>query len=320
MMREQQSEKGSHIAPSLHRRRVSRARTATVIGIIVVYIVGVLLKTGLGSLSAFGLDGIAAVCPLGALETMIAGRIVLPLPLLALVAAIVGTVLFGRAFCSWICPVPFVRKLVTNKSERDAFATERKKRHASRSCASRPSALHSARRTWPGIGKNQTTAGGVLVITLVTTFLFGFPVFCLVCPIGLVFASIFALIRLFVFNELVVDVVVFPALIVIELFVLRTWCAALCPVGALLGLFARFNRTFVPAVDEKKCLAIAGTACDACHTACNSDIDLVHEVGAGTLSDCTKCHECADHCPVGAISFPFVRKNDERKGQERQRN
>lgn len=287
-------EKKTLPTPRSHRRRIRAVRAATVLGVLVVYCVGVVLNTGLGSLSAFGIGDVAAVCPVGALETMIAGRIVLPLPLIAIAAAIVAAVFLGRAFCSWICPVPLARKLVTNKRERDAFAADRGRDR-----------LRTKRR-WPGFGRNETSALGVLGITLVTTLIFGFPVFCLVCPIGLVFATLFSLIRLVMFNELVVDLIVFPALIVLELVILRKWCATLCPVGAFLGLFARFNRTFVPTVDKGACLAtVNGSTCDACHMACNSDIDLIRDTGTGMLHDCTKCHECADHCPVSAITFPL---------------
>ncbi|OUO92534.1 hypothetical protein B5F40_01180 [Gordonibacter sp. An230] len=295
MKAEETGEKTS-VASRPRRRRIRVARTATVLGVLAVYVVGVVLSTGLGSLSAFGIGDIAAVCPVGALETMIAGRIVLPLPLIAIVLAVLAAVCFGRAFCSWVCPVPLTRKLVTNKRERDAFAADRKKGRL------------LSKRGWPGLGRNGTSALGVLGVALATTLVFGFPVFCLVCPIGLAFATLFALVRLAMFNELVVDLVVFPALIVFELVVLRKWCATLCPVGAFLGLFARFNRTLVPTIDEEKCLATAtGTACDACHAACSSDIDLVRDAGTGALHDCTKCHECADHCPASAITFPWRR-------------
>ena len=289
-----------------NRKKFRRLRLLTVLLVLAVYVIGLVLNTGLGSLSAFGVGGVAAMCPVGALETMIAGRVVLPVPLIAIVVAVAAAVFFGRAFCSWICPVPLTRKLVTNKSEKDAFAADRKKGGSSAKAF-----LHQ--RQWPGLGRNETTALGVLGVTLVTTLVFGFPVFCLVCPIGLVFATLFAVVRLVAFNELVIDVLVFPALIVLELVVLRKWCATLCPVGGLLGLVSRLNKTWLPAVDGEKCLVTsAGASCDACHAACNSDIDLVGNRGTGQLHDCTKCHACADHCPTLAISFPWLKRKEEK--------
>lgn len=289
-----------------NRRRVRRLRLLTVLLVLVVYVIGVVLNAGLGSLSAFGAGSVAAMCPVGALETMIAGRIVLPVPLIAIVVTVIAAVFFGRAFCSWVCPVPLTRKLVTNKSERDAFATDRKEGDSSVKAFLR-------QRQWPGLGRNETTALGVLGVTLVTTLVFGFPLFCLVCPIGLVFATLFAAVRLIAFNELVIDVLVFPALIVLELVVLRKWCATLCPVGGLLGLISRLNKTWLPMVDREKCLVTsAGASCDACHVACSSDIDLVGDCGTGQLHDCTKCHACADHCPTLAISFPWLRREGEK--------
>lgn len=293
------------------RRRTRTLRYATVLGVLAVYLVGVVLSSGLGSLCAFGVSDIAAICPVGILETAIAGRVVLPLPVIVLLVIIVGAILFGRAFCGWVCPVPLTRKLVTGKSERDAWETERKRKD----CVSCTSCSSCAGDECQGSGKgklrfapfskNSKSALGVLGVTLITTLVFGFPVFCLVCPVGLVFATVFAVIRLVMFNELVVDLIVFPALIVIELVLLRKWCSSLCPIGAFLGLFSRFGKTFRPVVDQSKCLvSTQGSSCDACHAACGFDIDLVRAAGSGNVADCSRCGECAAHCPVDAISFP----------------
>lgn len=293
------------------RNRTRRMRYATVIGVLAVYVVGIELNTGLGSLCAFGVSDIAAVCPVGILETAIAGRTILPLPVIALLIAIGASVLLGRAFCGWVCPVPLTRKAVTGKSERDAWEADRAKKSCSScgSCASCAEADDAKPRgsspLIAPLSRNLKSALGVLGVTLVTTLVFGFPVFCLVCPVGLVFATIFAVVRLVAFNELVVDIVVFPALIVVELLLLRKWCASLCPIGAFLGLFSRFGKTFRPVVDSANCLALTqGSSCDACHAACGFDIDLVRATGSGNIADCSRCGECAAHCPAGAISFP----------------
>lgn len=286
-------------------------RYVTVIGVLAVYVVGIALNTGLGSLCAFGVSNIAGVCPVGILETAIAGRVILPLPAIALLIAIGASVLLGRAFCGWVCPVPLARKVVTGKSERDAWEVDRAKKSCL-SCTSCDSCgepgdakPHGILSRIEPLSKNSKSALGVLGVVLVTTLVFGFPVFCLVCPVGLVFATIFAVVRLVAFNELVVDIVVFPALIVAELLLLRKWCATLCPIGAFFGLFARFGKAFRPVVDSKKCLALSeGSSCDACHAACGFDIDLVYAIGSGNIADCSRCGECAAHCPAGAIGFP----------------
>lgn len=298
------------------RRRSRTLRYVTVLGVLAIYIVGVVLNTGLGSLCAFGVDSIAAICPVGILETAIADRIFLPLPVIVLLVIIVLSVIFGRSFCGWVCPVPLTRKAITGKGEAAVWEKERNHRNTNLGCASCDGSScakididqkQGSKKITP-LSKNSKTALGVLAITLITTLIFGFPVFCLVCPVGLVFATIFAVIRLVAFNELVVDLLIFPALIIIELVVLRKWCATLCPIGAFLGLLSRFGKTFRPTVNTDVCLATSkGSSCDACHQACGFDIDLVRATGTGNIADCTRCKECAAHCPVDAITFPAVR-------------
>ena len=42
---------------------------------------------------------------------------------------------------------------------------------------------------------------GILAAALGSTLVFGFPVFCLVCPIGLTFATVLLVMRLFAFGD-----------------------------------------------------------------------------------------------------------------------
>ncbi|MFR1638333.1 MAG: 4Fe-4S binding protein [Eggerthellaceae bacterium] len=68
---------------------------------------------------------------------------------------------------------------------------------------------------------------------LLSTAVFGFPVFCLICPVGLTFATLIAVWRLFQFNEVALSLLVFPAMLALEVLVLRKWCSRFCPLGAL---------------------------------------------------------------------------------------
>ena len=151
---------------------------------------------------------------------------------------------------------------------------------------------------------------GILAAALGSTLVFGFPVFCLVCPIGLTFATVLLVMRLFAFGDATWTVVAFPVIIALEILLLPKWCQRFCPLGALLSLFSGLNRTFRPQVDAEKCLREGrGKACNLCEQACPEGINL-HDVAAGetTLNDCSKCRACADVCPEHAITFPLLPK------------
>lgn len=157
---------------------------------------------------------------------------------------------------------------------------------------------------------------GILAAALGSTLVFGFPVFCLVCPVGLTFATVLLGMRLFAFGETTWTIVVFAAIIVAEIVFLPKWCQRFCPLGALLSLFSGPNKTFRPQVDASTCLKESqGKACSLCEKACPEGINL-HDIAAGetTLNDCSKCRACADACPERSITFPFVASKDVRPG------
>jgi ferredoxin-type protein NapH len=260
------------------KTKTLRMTTMAVVAIIVM--IGAIWHTGMGSLSAFGAGDISAICPLGYLEAALASRDIMPYMIISFLVIAGLTVLLGRAFCGWICPVPLVRKLLINKVDEEE----------------------------QGAAAEEKSSSGLVIlgVALGSSAICGFPVFCLICPIGLVFASLAALIRLLNFNEPTFDLIAFPLVIIIELVLLKKWCRKFCPVGALLSIFSRFNRNFVPTVDRSLCLEEkSGIKCQRCRSACNFDVALKNGSGTGDISDCTKCKECADNCPAHAIRFPW---------------
>lgn len=147
----------------------------------------------------------------------------------------------------------------------------------------------------------------VLAGTLATTALCGFPVFCLLCPVGLTFATVIALYRFIGFNEPTIDLLVFPAIIVLELVLLRKWCHRFCPISALMSLLAPLARRLRPQVSMEACLRSKGEDCTVCGSVCPEGIDPVADLGRRSLSECTRCGRCAEACPAQAIAFRKTR-------------
>ena len=127
--------------------------------------------------------------------------------------------------------------------------------------------------------------------------MFGFPVFCLVCPVGLTFATLIGLWHLFQFNETSWGLILFPAILAIEVLVLRKWCVNICPISALVSLISNANRTLRPRVDRAACLRERGIDCRACVDACPEQVDP----HSARIPECSKCGACIASCPAQAI-------------------
>lgn len=257
----------------------------------------------LGNISAFGWESISAICPMGALSSLLASKTLVPRVLISLVIALALILLFGRAFCAWICSVPFVERIL---GLRDGDCEGGRKAAAGKekgSCSQGCSGCAKAR------GKAVDSRHFVLGGTLLSAAVFGFPVFCLICPIGLTFATIFLVLRLFG-GSVSWALLVVPALLIVELFLARKWCHRICPLGALMSLVSKGNRTFVPTIDKDMCLEeTRGAHCGRCHTACPEGIDLRNLAESPVaINECVKCRACVEACPAHAISVPFLPK------------
>ena len=267
------------------KKNSKKLRTLVALAIVAVVAVGFVTNVGIGTMSAPGIWDISILCPLGALGTMLASKMMVPRAVISLIVMVLLIVLFARAFCGWICPVPLVQKL------RGLFANG----SGCASCASKRGAALDAR---------HFVLGGALA----STFIFGFPVFCLVCPIGLTFATILLVINLFSHGDVTWSLIVVPALLIAEVLLFKKWCHKLCPLSAFMSLIAKANKTFVPTIDDAKCLETAkGGACGACGRVCEEGIDPRHpQLSQAAWSECTKCRACVDACPANAITMPLL--------------
>ena len=81
----------------------------------------------------------------------------------------------------------------------------------------------------------------------------------------------------------------------------RTWCNTVCPVGTVLGFLSRFS-LLRPVIDTSKCNS-CGLCARNCKAACidskNHSIDYLR---------CVACMDCIDKCHKGAISYSAERR------------
>ena len=82
----------------------------------------------------------------------------------------------------------------------------------------------------------------------------------------------------------------------------RTYCNTVCPVGTVLSFFSRFS-LLRPVIDADKC-----RNCRACEHKCKASCINIdnHEID---YSRCVDCFNCLDSCRFGALKYRMVRNS-----------
>lgn len=218
--------------------------------------------------------------------------------------------IFGRAWCSWVCPLGFVQ---------DLFIRIRKFLKIGYYNLSDNLKTASVSVKWFFVISIVCIAAGIGIphfflkeyqYDLITPF-------CQICPSKQIFPFVEGR-----FNELLtVDKIsslsavmsylaigIFIFYLLTTSFIRRLWCR-LCPMGAVLGLFNRVS--FLSLRKEgKRC-----TKCGVCQRSCPVQVKEVYEEKKKekiASSDCTLCYRCVEMCPekdalkVGFFKFPIA--------------
>ena len=90
---------------------------------------------------------------------------------------------------------------------------------------------------------------------------------------------------------------VFGGFLVANWWIPRFFCRAICPLGALLGVFSRFSLWRIDR-DPVRC-----TDCDLCIKNCEGASDPHADL---RKSECFVCLNCIEDCPHDALSFRFL--------------
>lgn len=323
--------------------KASVLRVVTVSVFVILVLTGLLFNTGFGTLSSFGIGAISEICPVGALESLLASKTLVPRVLIGLFVFFLVCLVLGRVFCGWLCPVPWLRKGAgtepmppLKETEKQtgsityfqkgrlrtgsgAHQSEKIENQEGQSLQTQPQAKH--KESEAGFAQTSCNGGSVSAVpktpfvilgaALLSALAFGFPVFCIICPVGLTFALIIGIWGMIAFNEPSITIALIAGFLLIEILFLRKWCHSFCPIGAVILLFSYFNRFFRPSVDSGCLKRSKGHNCTRCRDVCPEGIDLNTKISPMLLARCTKCHACSEACPVQTIHFPLLAKKTE---------
>ncbi len=208
-------------------------------------------------------------------------RIVIGAPLLLLAL----TLVFGRAFCGWVCPLGTLLDAV-----RWLAFWQRRAHWPPRG---RLAAFHR-NQPWRYYLLAAILTGGLISIKLLGVFdpLVVFQRFTTSLAAGG-----FALNQPVLRISLPLISLIFLIILALELWQPRFWCRNLCPMGALLSLISRWsllNRRVGAACD----------GCGDCRRLCPMKA-IPAEPHDTSYADCSFCLECQVECPRQGITFAF---------------
>jgi len=223
-----------------------------------------------GTLWSMRLLGISVTDPLAAVEAIAASKHV-HWPLLAsILIPVLLTLIFGKIFCSWICP-GYVLFEVAGKLRR----------------------LLRIAEIQPGrVRFSYANKYIFLVVGLTLAAMLSIPLFALIYPPAVISRAMHA----WIFGtELAGMVLLLGIIVAVEVFVSpRWWCRTICPGGALYGLIG-WARPVRVRLKREAC-----TFCRACIPCCEAGINPITE---SSSIECDNCGVCIDYCGEGALKF-----------------
>ncbi len=257
--------------------------------------------------------------PLVALMTLLANGTLYKGLLWSLVI-LLPTIFLGRFFCGWVCPLGTLNQWLSE------IPSERKSRKGERRIASNRYKPYQRIKYYvfffflgaAGLGMLQVgllaplpllaRSLGLVVLPTIHTGLFGFVMWIQswgIAPLGNAAQGIYDTIASFAlpfrlnhFHTIYSIAFLFLVILLLNRLYTRFWCRAICPLGAMLGIFSRFALFGL----EKN-----ETACDHCNL-CLLSCQGADNPDVGSpwhQAECHLCLNCQAACPTNALSFKF---------------
>lgn len=254
-------------------------RRTTQIAVFVIVLIG--LGSNVAYLRNFDLGYFSWLCPFYYLQTTFVWASAGIGPWITLLVVVLGgviltTFIFGRVFCSWICPFGTILDMagvLKSKKEKTEF---------------------------PEFLNDRMIKYGILIGFVVAAFVLARPVFCDVCPAGAFYRTTGPAADAGFSTFIFVPIVIMLAVLGMAVFYdTRAWCKYFCPLGAFLAIIDRIgisrNRVHLP---SEKCIE-----CFKCEKECPMGIKTVEDTIWGDKNDiqpgeCIRCYACVDSCPM----------------------
>ena len=266
------------------------------------------------------LDFFLRLDPLVAIATMLASRSLLVATSIYAIVLVILTVLLGRFFCGWVCPLgttlDISDRLLFRRLRRPKIRHNTKLRNLKYYilAAFIVGAIFGSQLIWLADPLSIVTRSYGVIIYPYFSYITRstFDTLYRVKGVNLISEPIYGVFRNYLLplqqptsRMLMLFFSVFAVIIVLSILQRRFWCRNLCPLGALLGLLST-RLSFWRRRVNSSCVE-----CGECRRAC----------GLGAIpenprkywpQECTECMSCRDVCPVNAISFglkqPFFDK------------
>lgn len=207
---------------------------------------------------------------------------VLALNVASMMLIFVLTMLFGRVYCSFLCPLGICQDAVYG-----IRSSLKGKKHKNRQ----------------HYRKAHTTLRLAILAAFIVTAALGHGAIAYLIEPYSIFGRTLSLATT---KALIPGLISAATLLIICIWAWysgRSWCNTICPVGTILGVFSK-RSMFKPVIDHDSCVS-----CGLCEKNCRaSAIDVKN--GKIDYSKCVACFDCLSVCNKGSMSYRFTMGKD----------
>lgn len=269
-------------------KRLNRIRKIVQVLVILFFILipilnGFDINFVLGTLYSLSIGELDITDPVMVLQTILLTKnIYVPLLIAALLPIIIAFI-FGKVFCSWICPHNTVTEWITSLQKKWFSKRWRREHHYKR-----------------GKNPNAVFYWTILAVLSIAMLILGFPLLSYLSFPGIITTSISqGILNMSIGIEILLIVLI---LMVEAALFRRFWCKYACPVGAFLALFRNRNTMHV-SFDSAICNCKAGTT--PCYSTC--PLHLAPKELPTLYPYCINCGLCISFCENAgrALSLQF---------------